>query len=119
MFRLKVITFLFIIQALLNLFFPLYKSGRLGFHSIINLVCIVLVGFGTYCAYGHFNQMVPMWPIMICRLVQFVLKVLRHTDDNIFVVSFILLIIIDFTCCMFLLADRSEFEYIEVKEGDE
>lgn len=116
MMPLKIMKGLLIFYILFNMFLPTYSSGQLGCSKLYCYISILVMSLGVYAAHGHLGQIVPLLPLCVIKFIQFILEFIYFKRLNI--ISFILLLFIDFMFCVYLMIDRGSFEYISESEDD-
>jgi hypothetical protein len=114
---LKILSIMYGIYVIVNLSLPIYRPLSFGVTSIFSYISIVSVGIGVIGAHGYFGQPSPLLPCLLVRLVQFVITFLKPIGSKkLILVSFLLLLILDIVINIYILNDRSTYEYIEVEE---
>lgn len=108
----------FIIYAICNLFIPVYVDGR-GSSKIYNLVAIGVMLIGCLGAHGIGSQIVPLAPITVLRVLQFIILNVISKTHSLRIVPFSILVFLDIFICIALMVDRSTYQYIEEEEDED
>lgn len=117
--NLLTIKVLFVIYVLLNLFLPLYKDNSLAYHSIISYLAIIIAGIGCWAMFGHLNQWVPLFPLILLRIAEFIFKFIKPIGPPIYLFTLIILVIFDIMICAYMMIDRAQYYYVREDESDE
>lgn len=119
LFSVRISNVLFVFYTLLNLFCPTYSDSSMGYIKVFSYLSIIFMFIGVLGVHGYFNQIVPMLPVALVRVFQFVLcnVTKKLIDTN--VIVFIILCLVDMAFCIFFFTDRANYEYIEVKSEED
>lgn len=113
LFNLYMIKICFGIVVAINLLFPVYTDGELGFHSLFQWIVVGVYISGLLNALGYFNQRIPLLELGITRIAQVLFHVVISSTGINWIFYFIILIG-DLLFIMLLLMDKNNYEYKKV-----
>ena len=112
LFPVKVSNVMFVLYVIINLFCPIYADSSMGYTKIFSYNSIICVLIGVMGVHGYFNQCVPILPLLLVRVFQFLLCNILKKMIDVNVIIFIIFCVIDIGYIAFFFIDRANYEYV-------